>query len=590
MEKKFQVVFSEQEEASSAFNQLGEYTSIAKYAQYDDEKKKRESYADQVWRVMKMHKDKLLSDGVFTKSVEDQWEYAYKFFLDKKVLGSQRAMQFGGDAILKKNTRIYNCAATYIDRVRVFQEILFTLLCGSGVGFSVQTHHVAKLPDLVPVCPSVKKIYTPEDSIEGWADCVGVLMSSFFVNGGTFSQYANSDVVFDLSNIRPKGSPISASNGKAPGPEPLRKALVSIRDVLTKAVRLGNRLRPIDVYDIITHTSDAVLAGGIRRSALICIFSHDDKEMMSAKTGSWYIDNPQRGRSNNSALLLRESTSSAQFKKLFDSAKEFGEPGFIWADSTETLFNPCVEACLYGYNSAGESGFQFCNLCEINMKGTTENEFYEICKAAAILGTFQASYTDFGYLGKVTQEIVEHEALLGISMTGMMDNPNIAFDPKILQNGVAIIKKTNTSLALELGINPSARLTCVKPAGTTSCILETSSGIHPAHAKRYFRRVQSNKEENPLKYFKSINQVAVEESVWSANKTDDVITFLCKTPPGALTKNDVSAVQLLDAVKLVQMNWVLPGSDAKRSYKPFLKHNVSNTITIKPDESNDVFE
>ena len=590
MKRKYQDAFLSQENGSSAFNQLGKYTSIAKYARYDYKEGKRESFSKQVDRVMKMHKDKLTNDGVFTSSVEKKWRYAYKYFINKKVLGSQRALQFGGPSIINKNTRMYNCAASYVDRPRVFQETMYTLLCGSGVGFSVQKHHVNKLPGLISITPVVKKIYTPEDSIEGWADCIGVLMSSFFIGGGSFPQYENFDVVFDFSKIRPKGSPISDSNGKAPGPEPLRKALCNIKDVLKKALKNGKRLRPIDVYDIIAHMSDAVLAGGVRRSALICIFSHGDDEMMNAKTGSWYIDNPQRGRSNNSALLLRGSTSRAQFKKLFDTAKQFGEPGFIWADSTETLFNPCVEACLYGYNSKGDSGFQFCNLCEINMKNTTEHEFYKICKAAAILGTFQATYTDFGYLGKVTQEIVEHEALLGISMTGMMDNPEIAFNPHILQNGVAIIKKENYDLALELGINPSARLTCIKPAGTTSCILETSSGIHPAHAKRYFRRVQSNKDENPLKYFKSVNRPAVEESVWSANNTDDVITFLCKTPPGALTKKNVSAIKLLEKVKLVQENWVIPGSDANRSYQPYLRHNVSNTITIKPDEWGDVFE
>jgi ribonucleoside-diphosphate reductase alpha chain len=345
------------------------------------------------------------------------------------------------------------------------------------------------------------------------------------------------------------------------------------------------------VYDIVAHTSDAVLAGGVRRSALICIFSHDDELMMNAKTGNWWKDNGHRARSNNSALLLRNKTTLAEFMKLLPATKQFGEPGFIWADSTETLFNPCVEACLYGYDKQGRSGFQFCNLCEINMKGAaTEDEFYSACLAASILGTLQASYTNFGYLGAVTRGIVESEALLGISMTGMMDNPSISYDPRILRNGTRIIKRLNTALADILRINPAARLTCIKPAGTTSCILNTSSGIHPRHSMKYFRRVQTTKNSKALQFYKSVNLPAVKTSVWSTSKTDDVVTFLCQSPPNAIVKSEVKAIELLEKVKLVQENWVLPGSDEKRSLQPYLKHNVSNTINVAPDEWEGVFE
>ncbi|GAH08586.1 unnamed protein product, partial [marine sediment metagenome] len=266
----------------------------------------------------------------------------------------------------------------------------------------------------------------------------------------------------------------------------LDKSLKKIRKILDNCVEKGyEKLRPIDAYDIIMHTSDAVLSGGIRRSATLCLFSLEDEEMISAKTGNWYINNPQRARSNNSALLVRNTTPKKKFMDLIDSIQQFGEPGIIFADDTETLYNPCVEISLYGYDEEGRSGIQMCNLSEINMGNVVdEKDFYNRCRAASILGTFQAAYTDFGYLGKITQGIVEKEALIGVSMTGMMDTPKIAFNPDILREGARIVKETNKRIAEIIGINQAARTTCVKPAGSTSCILNTSSGIHPCHAKR----------------------------------------------------------------------------------------------------------
>ena len=579
-------------DSKDVYNQLAEFTRIARYAQYNKNEKRRETWEEQVNRVFKMHKVKFMKymdNPEFIKA----FNFAKKMMLEKKVLGSQRALQFGGPAILNKNTRIYNCSATYIDRVRVFQEIMFSLLCGVGMGFSVQLHHIAKLPNIkLPKGENVT--YVIPDSIEGWSDSIGVLLSSYFVSDQPFPEYFNKQVIFDFSKIRPKGSSISHIGGKAPGPDGLKSSLKNIANILDNLINGSDeyhKLRPIDCYDIIMHISDSVLSGGIRRSATLCLFSLDDEEMIKAKTGDWYIKNPQRGRSNNSALLLKNETPKDKYLKLIESVKQFGEPGLIWSDSTECLFNPCVEVGLYAYNKDGKSGMQKCNLSEINMSVVNcEDDFYYACEAASILGTFQAAYTDFKYLGSVTQEIVEKEALIGVSMTGMMSSPQISFDAEILKKGANRIKEINKKIAKIININPAARTTCIKPSGSASCILNTSSGIHPSHAYRYFRRVQVNKLEEPLKFFREYNQFAIKESVWSANKTDDVITFLCKSSPNALTKSDVSALDLLNKVKMVQTNWVMEGTDKELCVQPWLNHNVSNTITIKPEEWDDVTE
>jgi ribonucleoside-diphosphate reductase alpha chain len=473
-----------------------------------------------------------------------------------------------------------NCSASYADRVRCFQEFEFLLLCGCGVGMSVQKHHINKLPTITKRI-EVKKKHIVEDSIEGWADAIGVLVSSYFSSDQTFPEYYGFQVEFDYSKIRPEGSPISWG-GKAPGPKGLMSAIEKITGIFEKCLEEGrDKLKPIEVYDILMHESDACLSGGIRRSATIMLFSPDDSEMATAKTGDWFIKNPQRGRSNNSAVLLRDSTTKEQFAELMKSVKDYGEPGFIWTENTEVLFNPCCEISLYGYDEFGNSGFEFCNLTTINAKKCkTEEDFLEACKASAILGTIQASYDKFPYLGEVSERIVRREALLGCSMTGIMDNPSIALNPDIQRKGAEVIKSINKDIAKKIGINQAARTTTIKPEGSASCLLGSSSGIHPNHAKRYIRRVQANKNEFPAQYFKMHNERAVEESVWSANKTDWVLSFLCEVPDGAKLKNSVSAIELLESVKLTQQNWVESGTNHDLSVQPWLRHNVSNTITV----------
>ncbi|MGL1888399.1 MAG: hypothetical protein OCD76_17920 [Reichenbachiella sp.] len=567
--------------------ELQEYTRISKYARYNHESKRRETWAEQVDRVMEMHREKY--DAVFPM-IESDWEFTKGLMLEKRILGSQRALQFGGSAILKKHERLYNCSATYVDRVRAFQETIYLALCGVGVGFSVQKHHIQQLPELRKVKQGKKATYIIEDSIEGWADATGALVNSFF---DTDSKYAGQDVHFDYTAIRPAGAYIKSSGTKAPGPDGLRVSLVKVKELLTEAVENGqDRLRPIQAYDILMYLSDAVVSGGIRRAATICLFSHDDDEMLKAKTGNWFVENPQRGRSNNSVLLLRNEIGFDTFKNIMNSVKEFGEPGFVWADDKEMLFNPCAEIGLYAKHwETGESGIEFCNLCEINIKACdTKQLFLDACKASAILGTFQAGYTDFPYLGKVSEEIIRREALIGVSMTGMMDRPEIAFDEELQREGARIINETNQRIAAVIGINPAARTTCVKPSGSASCILGTSSGIHPGHAKRYFRRVQANKLEATLDFFKSYNPHAVEKSVWDSSGNTDVITFLCEVSDGSKTKVDVSGIQLLEHVKQTKLNWIDHGKNVDLCVKPWLSHNVSNTINVLPDEWDEITE
>jgi len=576
-----------------SIHELQEYTRISRYARYNEDKGRRETWIEQVNRVMDMHEERYVNYG----NIQDELDIAYNALKKKLVLGSQRALQFGGPSIIRKNARMYNCTVSYADRPRFFQEAMYLLLCGCGVGFSVQTHHTAKLPALkLPDAEAETVIFQIPDSIEGWSDAIGVLLSSYFKNDQTMPEYYNKNIEFDYSLIRPEGALISDTNGKAPGPEPLEKAMAHIRSVILRASEEadetdGFRLRTLDVYDIVMHSSDAVLAGGVRRSATICMFSHDDELMITAKTGDWFIKNPQRGRSNNSAMLIRGETSREEFMNLMKSVREFGEPGFVWAEDKEALYNPCVEIGMRAYDEQGRSGWSFCNLCEINVKkAKTAEDFYEMCRAAAILGTLQAGYARFEYLGEVTENIVRREALLGCSMTGMMDNPEISFDPEIQRKGAELIKEVNEAFCVKIGVKPAARTTCVKPAGSTSCILGTASGIHPHHAKRYFRRVQVNKLEEPLKFFRAYNPDAIGESVWSANNSDDFITFLCEVPKNARTKVDVDAIQLLDYVKSTQQNWVEAGTNLKHCVAPWLRHNVSNTINVRDNEWDAVAE
>ena len=572
----------------SALQELQNYTFVSKYARWLEDQNRRETWKEAVERVKNMMHTKYAD-----KNISDEINWAYDSMYKKKVLGSQRALQFGGDPILKRHAKIYNCTSSYCDRLRFFQECFWLLLCGSGTGFSVQKHHVAKLPSLEHnVEEGICTKYIIDDSIEGWADALGVLLSSYFSKPvEEFKQYKNCHIAFDYSNIRPKGSSLASGVGKAPGYEPLANGLEKIRALLDRCVANGQKkLRPIDAYDIVMHSSDAVLSGGVRRSASLALFSHDDEEMAKAKTGNWYIDNPQRARSNNSALLLKQETTFDEFDTLMQSVKEFGEPGFIWSESTEMIFNPCVEIGMWPVDEATQkSGWQGCNLSTINCSSVVDEEdFYERCRAAAIIGTLQAGFTTLAYLGDISQRIFEREALLGVSLTGTMEKHDLVLSEKVLTKGAKIAVETNKKIAQKININQAARVTCLKPEGTSSSMLGTSSGIHPHHAKRYIRHVQANVLEAPYQHFKKLNPQACEKSSWSANNTDEVVKFPIEVPDGAKLKNQLPAVEMLSIVKDTQKNWVHSGKNRSLCTQEYLSHNVSNTVTVKPDEWDDV--
>lgn len=943
---------------------LSSYVFASRYSLHRPDLGRFERYEESCDRVLKMHADRY--KGV---DISVDLDFVRNEMHERRAIGSQRSLQFGGDAILRKHMRIYNCTATYVDRPRAFQEAFWVLLCGSGAGLSVQKHHVAKLPQMVRVVPDTKTFSVP-DTIEGWADALGVLLASYGlwdpIQQPEFAPYVGHRVHFDYSQIREKGSVLSSSNGKAPGPLPLRNALENTRKLL-KALAADNivRLRPIHAYDILMYAADAVLSGGVRRSATIVLFSPDDEEMVAAKTGDWFNKNAQRGRSNNSAVLLRGETSYEQFAKFFTSTREFGEPGFFWVDDTEDITNPCFaketrlatdlglvqiadlvgkgpvtvtvdnrarksgvlgettgtrsqqatqveltqrNAALYevvtehgvrlratanhsfltlegrkqlaelevgdviplqsgegsfggegtfedglllgaltgngsvgadevfldvweydfalldelqeivssraelvalerdrtypplswvdqvsnvpkkriggvrlrkwveqftganarqikdrvpeaiwrgsrdlvrGYlqglfmtdgtvnlaghkakqtlslrlgqanrllledvqrlllhfgvvtrlysrvpagrrllpdgrggqqfyrckemfelviarpncvlfeqkiglmgrkgqqltllldqvgrvsrkperfltrvssvsyvgnedvycltepttnsviangiavgqcseiglrpNFQGESGVAVCNLSSINARfcNSKIENWERAARAAAILGTLQAGYTQFDYLMPVSRKIVETEALLGVSMTGMMDNPAMAFDPQLQRHLAGIVLATNAEIAAKIGINEAARLTAIKPEGSSSCLLDTSSGIHPSHAQRFLRRSQANEMEEALKQYRALNPRAVEKSVWNANGTDYVITFCIESEEGAITKQDLGAIELLERVRSTQLNWIRPGTRRERCMAPTTSHAVSNTVNVRDDE------
>ena len=548
------------------------------YSRFKDEENNYETWDEAVDRVLEMHEKNYSNKLNKLQSYIEEARLAYK---EKRVLGAQRALQFGGDQLMKHQMRMYNCTSSYADRPEFFGEYFYILLCGAGAGFSVQNHHVAKLPKIHQRTKQAKG-YIVEDSIEGWASALDVLMSSYFVGGGKHPDYEGRRVFFDLSQIRPKGAKISGGF-KAPGPEGLRRTLDKIEHMLQGLVMDTKEpidMRPITVYDIAMHAADAVLSGGVRRSATICLFSPEDDEMMTAKTGNWFMDNPQRGRSNNSAVIVRDEATPEMFRKIMESVKSFGEPGFYFTTSKEHTTNPCVEIGMFPQYK-GKSGWQGCNLTEINGgMCSSEEHFFKACRAAAILGTMQAGYTDFKFISDTSKKIFDREALLGVSITGWMNNPKILFDEKILKKGANIVKKVNKEVASIIGINPAARTTCVKPSGNASVLLQTASGIHAEHSPMYIRNIQMNKESEITQAIAKSNPFMVEESVWSAGGTDVVVSFPIVPKRGSLFKDNLHGVKHLELVKKAQKYWVVAGTNEDLCADKGIHHNVSNTIIV----------
>lgn len=539
------------------------------YSKYNYEKGRKETWEESTEDVMKMHYKKF-------KHIPQLLPYlkkAEKAYKNKEILASQRNLQFRGEQINKHNIKLFNCSSSYIDRPEVFKEIMYILLGGCGVGYSVEKRFVDKLPTIKQRNENTVT-HVIEDSIEGWALAIDELMKSFF-NG-------TEKVRFDGTQIRPKGAEISGGY-KAPGYEPLKKSLEKIETLLDNLIKSGeNTLSTLNAHDIICYIADSVLSGGVRRSALIVLFDKDDKLMLECKTGNWFYDNPQRSRANNSVKLLKSELTQDEFNKYKESIKQYGEPGVVLVDDIDFNTNPCCEIGFIPVNpTTGKSCWSLCNLNEINGgKCDTPEKFYKACESASILGTLQASYTNIPFLGEDTKQLIEEESLIGVSITGIMDSPEILLNPEILRKGVGIVKKTNEKIAEIIGINPAARLTTVKPSGNASVILGTSSGIHPAHSKRYFRIMQMNKENEMAQLLKESNPSMIAESVWSESGNDYVVYVPIEESPGSLVKKDLTGVDFVKHVQTVYENWVLPGTVKGRGYSDRVTHNVSNTITV----------
>lgn len=532
---------------------LSDITIFMKYAKFIPEKQRRETWSELIDRNKQMHIEKF-------PELKDDIESAYELVYDKKILPSMRSLQFAGKPIQMNPTRIYNCAFLPIDDWRAFSEIMFLLLGGTGVGFSVQSHHIDQLPEIRKPSKDRQRRWLIGDSIEGWADAVKVLIKSYF--------YGGSKINFDYNDIRAKGVRLITSGGKAPGPQPLKECLIKIEGILDSKSD-GDKLRPVEVHDIVCHIADAVLAGGIRRAALISLFNADDDEMISCKSGDWWELNPQRGRANNSAVLLRHKITKEYFMDLWKRIENSnaGEPGIYLSNDKSWGSNPCCEISL--------RPFQFCNLCEVNVSDVEDqNDLNERVVAATLIGTLQASYTDFHYLRPIWKRTTEKDALIGVSMTGIgsdkVQNLNLVEAAKL-------VVESNELFAKKIGINKSARMTTVKPAGTSSLVLGSSSGIHAWHNDFYIRRMRVNKNEAIYTYLSIYHPELLEDDYFRPHDTS-IISIPQEAPKGSILRTE-SPIHLLERIKKFYTEWVKPGHrDGQNT------HNISATVSIKPEE------
>lgn len=572
---------------------LSEFGQYLHYLKWRDDLGRYETWEEAVDDVMEIHKE-FYKDNPHKPFENPTFNYLFeetkRLYKEKRILGSQRILQMRR-AVLKHNLKVYNCITMYGSKFTFFEHYMYALLCGCGVGVSIQNEHTQDFGYLCEPDKTTSSLYGEvhviEDSIEGWAKAVQRLINSYFISSFTYP-------VFDYTHIRPEGSYITGGF-KAPGYQPLQNAITKIDNLLSEAVANGQqKLTNIQIYDIAMFIADAVISGGVRRSATIFLFSPEDEEMMKSKTGNWFIENPQRGRSNNSVVLLKDSLTKEDLTSYIENTKQFGEPGIVLTDSVDFVYNPCVEIGMMP--SLEENGklyhtMQGCNLTEINGKlNSTVDELLEATTCASFLGTLQAGYTKFyNYLPESYSRTFEKEALIGVSITGWFNNPTLLADSNLQQTLAENVKYINTLVAEKLGINPAARTTCVKPSGNASVVLQTSSGVTPEHAPRYFRGVQVNKLHAIGDLYKRLNPKAVEESVWSSTNSDYYVVFPVEVE-GAIYKDDVSAVEHLEHIKTIQQNWIEYGTNFDRTRHEKLRHNVSNTVTVQEGEWDSVID
>ena len=536
---------------------LSDITTYMKYARHRSDLSRRETWEEIVDRNKEMHIKKF-------PHLEEEINEVYKMVYDKKVLPSMRSLQFAGKPAEINNARMFNCSFLPVDDFRSFSEAMFLLLSGCGVGYSVQAHHIDKLPEIK--IPTKSRRYLINDSIEGWADAVHMLMKAY-LKGGALPK-------FDFRDIRPKGEQLITAGGKAPGPEPLKEVLFNVQKILDRK-ESGSKLTSLEAHDIMCHLADAVLSGGIRRAALISLFDFDDEEMLTCKFGNWWESNPQRGRANNSAVILRHKITEDEFMGLWEKieASNAGEPGFLFSNDKDYGTNPCAEIALRPY--------QFCNLCEINATDVVDQEdFNARSKAASFLGTLQASYTDFHYLRDIWKKTTEKDALVGVGITGIASGTLTNIN---LEEGAKVVKDENERVSKLLGIKKAARTTTVKPSGTSSLVLGSSSGIHAWHDKFYIRRIRVGKNEAIYTYLSIYHPELVEDDFFNPTQ-QAVISVPQASPEGATTRAE-STFDLLERTRRFNMEWVRPGHRSGQNF-----NNVSVTINVKAGEWRQVGE
>ena len=530
---------------------LSEITTYMKYAKFVPAKNRRETWQELVTRNKEMHQAK------FPK-LHDEIEEAYKLVYDKKVLPSMRSLQFAGKPIELNNARIFNCSFLPLDDWRSFSEIMFLLLSGCGVGYSVQLHHIEQLPEIK--VPTKHKRYLIGDSIEGWADAVRMLCKAYFTGAPL--------PLFDFRDIRPKGAQLITVGGKAPGPEPLKECLFNLGKIFERKQN-GDKLTSVEAHDMACHIADAVLSGGIRRAALISLFNLDDEDMLTCKFGSWWEENPQRGRANNSAVVMRHKIDEEEFFKLWKKIElsGSGEPGIYFSNDKDWGTNPCCEIALRSY--------QFCNLCEVNVSNVeSQEDLNERVRVGAFIGTLQAAYTDFHYLRDIWRKTTEKDALLGVGMTGIGSGAILAYD---LKKAADLAKTENARVAEIIGVNKAARVTTVKPSGTSSLVLGTSSGIHAWHNDFYIRRIRVGKNEAIYNYL-AINHPELVEDDFFKPTIQAVISVPQKAPAGSILRTE-NVIDMLERTKRFNLQWVKKGHR-----KGANTNNVSATVSINENE------
>jgi ribonucleoside-diphosphate reductase alpha chain len=530
---------------------LSEITTYMKYSKYVPEKKRRETWEELVTRNKEMHQTKF-------PQLKDEIEEVYKLVYAKKVLPSMRSLQFAGKPIELNNARIFNCSFLPLDDWRAFSEIMFLLLSGCGVGYSVQNHHIEQLPEIK--VPTKHKRYLVGDSIEGWADAVRMLCKAYF-QGAPLP-------TFDFRDIRAKGAQLITVGGKAPGPEPLKECLFNLQKIFDRK-KNGEKMTSVEVHDMACHIADAVLSGGIRRAALISLFDLDDEDMLTCKFGNWWEENPQRGRANNSAVVLRHKITEEEFFKLWKKIElsGSGEPGIYFSNDKDWGTNPCCEIAL--------RSFQFCNLCEVNVSNVeSQEDLNERVKAGAFIGTLQAAYTNFHYLRDVWQKTTEKDALLGVGMTGIGSGAILKYD---LKKAADLSKEENARVAEIIGVNKAARVTTVKPSGTSSLVLGTSSGIHAWHNDYYIRRIRVGKNEAIYNYL-AVNHPELVEDDFFKPTIQAVISVPQAAPEGSILRTE-NVIDMLERTKLFNLEWVRKGHR-----KGANTNNVSATVSVQENE------